>query len=121
MTPSRFDLGSLAPGLPAAERGLTSGRFVKLRSAYGEVRVQVLISDRVEGKQLYMALNTVDNPVNRLTSSYTDRSTHTPAFKETAVSMTVLPEQGDNPLPRKNFVSRARVSGQLSSSRQRPP
>jgi len=50
-----------------------------------------------------MPLNSVEEPVNKLTSSFTDRATHTPAFKETAVSMTVLPEQGDNPLPRKNF------------------
>jgi formate dehydrogenase major subunit len=92
----------VSPAL-AAERGLTSGRWVKLRSAYGEVRVQVLVSDRVQGKQLYMALNTVENPVNRLTSSHTDRATHTPAFKETAVSLTPLPDHGENPLPRRNF------------------
>ncbi len=50
-----------------------------------------------------MPLNSIEEPVNRLTSSFTDRNTHTPAFKETAVSMTVLPEQGENPLPRRNF------------------
>ena len=87
----------------AAERGITSGRHVQLTSPYGRVRVQVLVSDRVQGKQLYMSLNSVEEPVNKLTSSHTDRQTHTPAFKETAVSMTVLPEQGDNPLPRRNF------------------
>ncbi len=87
----------------AAERGITSGRYVQLTSPYGRVRVQVLVTDRVQGKQLYMPMNSVDEPVNRLTSSYTDLTTHTPAFKETAVSMTVLPEQGENPLPRRNF------------------
>jgi formate dehydrogenase major subunit len=87
----------------AAERGVTSGRYVQLTSPHGKVRVRVLVSSRVTGKQLYMPLNSVTEPVNKLTSSFTDRSTHTPAFKETAVSMTVLPEQGDNPLPRKNF------------------
>jgi len=87
----------------AAERGITTGRHVQLRSAYGQVRVQVLVSQRVQGKQLYMALNTVLEPVNRLTSSHTDRTTHTPAFKETAVQMTILPEQGESPLPRNNF------------------
>jgi formate dehydrogenase major subunit len=92
----------VSPAL-AAERGITSGRHVQLESPYGRVRVQVLVSDRVEGKQLYMSLNSIEEPVNRLTSSHTDRTVHTPAFKETAVSMTVLPEQGDNPLPRKNF------------------
>jgi len=100
ITPSNFV--EVSPEL-AAERGVTSGRYVQLTSPHGKVRVQVLVSARVQGKQLYMTLNSVEEPVNKLTSSFTDRNTHTPAFKETAVSMTVLPEQGDNPLPRRNF------------------
>jgi len=104
MTPDNFV--EVSPEL-AAERGLTTGSHVKIRSAYGEVRVQVLITDRVQGKQLYMPLNSVDEPVNRLTSSHTDRATHTPAFKETAVNMTVLPtrkaEKDTSPLPHNNF------------------
>ena len=100
ITPSNFV--EVSPEL-AAERGITSGRHVQLTSPYGRVRVQVVVSDRVVGKQLYMTLNSVEEPVNKLTSSHTDRQTHTPAFKETAVSMTVLPEQGANPLLRKNF------------------
>ncbi len=63
----------------------------------------MLVTDRVKGKQLYMPMNSTEEPVNKLTSSHTDRATHTPAFKETSVHMTVLPEQGENPLPRKNF------------------
>jgi formate dehydrogenase major subunit len=100
MTPTTFL--EISPEL-ATERGITTGRHVKLTSPHGIVRVQVLVTDRVQGKQLYMPLNSVEEPVNRLTSSFTDRNTHTPAFKETAVSMTVLPEQGENPLPRRNF------------------
>jgi formate dehydrogenase major subunit len=50
-----------------------------------------------------MPINSVIEPVNRLTSSHTDRDTHTPAYKETTVIMTLLPEQGENPLPRRNF------------------
>jgi len=65
--------------------------------------VQVIVSDRVQGKQLYMSLNSVEEPVNRLTGSHTDRAVHTPAFKEASVSMTLLQEKGENPLPRKNF------------------
>ncbi len=87
----------------AAERGVTTGRYVQVTSPHGKVRVQVLVSERVRGKQLYMPLNSVEEPVNKLTSSFTDRNTHTPAFKETAVSMTLLPEQGESPLPRGNF------------------
>jgi formate dehydrogenase major subunit len=100
ITPNSFV--EVSPEL-AAERGITSGRHVQLTSPYGRVRVQVVVSDRVQGKQLYMSLNSVEEPVNKLTSSHTDRVVHTPAFKETAVSMTVLPEQGENPLPRRNF------------------
>ncbi|MCU1322028.1 MAG: formate dehydrogenase, alpha subunit [Acidobacteriaceae bacterium] len=100
MTPNTFL--EVSPEL-AAERGITSGRHVQIKSAYGQVKVQVLVSDRVQGKQLYMPLNSIEEPVNKLTSSHTDRATHTPAYKETAVSMTVLPEQGKNPLPRANF------------------
>lgn len=100
ITPDTFV--EVSPQL-AAERGLADGRFVQLQSPYGRVKVRVLVSDRVKGKQLYMPLNSVLEPVNKLTSSHTDRATHTPAFKETSVHMTILPEQGDSPLPRRNF------------------
>ena len=93
----------------AAERGITTGRHVQIMSPHGIVRVQVLVTDRVQGKQLYMPLNSVIEPVNRLTGSFTDRSTHTPAFKETPVKMTVLPEQGESPLPRRNFRNGTRT------------
>jgi formate dehydrogenase major subunit len=49
-----------------------------------------------------MPMNSTESPVNRLTGSYTDRVTHTPAYKETSVHMRVLPEVGQNPLPRIN-------------------
>ncbi len=87
----------------AAERGITTGRWVRLRSRYGQTKVQVLVTDRVQGKQLYLPLNSVTEPVNRLTGSSTDRATHTPAYKETAVQMIPMPEQGSSPLPRNNF------------------
>jgi formate dehydrogenase major subunit len=100
ITPNAFV--EVSPEL-AEERGLESGRWVQLKSPYGQIKVQVLVTDRVQGKQLYMPMNTIEEPVNRLTGSHTDVVTHTPAFKETAVHLTVLPEQGANPLPRKNF------------------
>jgi len=49
-----------------------------------------------------MPMNSIDDPVNRLTSSFTDKITHTPAYKETSVQMKVLGEVGDNPLPPTN-------------------
>ena len=90
MTPDNFV--EVSPEL-AAERGITTGTHVRLRSPYGEVRIQALVTDRVQGRQLYMSLNSVDEPVNALTGSHTDRATHTPAFKESAVFMEILPDQ----------------------------
>ncbi len=98
----------VSPAL-AAERDIETGNWVQLTSRYGKVRVQALVTDRVEGKQLYMpmnSLNDMDEAVNRLTSSHTDVVTHTPAYKETSVHLKVLAEVGGknrkSPLPRTN-------------------
>ncbi len=93
----------------AAERGIASGSWVQLTSPYGRVRVQAVVTDRVHGNELYMPMNSrqdFDEAVNRLTSSYTDKATDTPAYKETSVRMKVLPAAGDappaSPLPKIN-------------------
>lgn len=91
----------VSPAL-ALERGIESGTWVQLRSRYGQVRVRALVTDRVQGKNLYMPMNSSTSAVNRLTSSHTDKITHTPAYKETSVRLTVLGEIGENPLPRTN-------------------
>ncbi|MGO8816793.1 MAG: formate dehydrogenase subunit alpha [Terriglobia bacterium] len=83
----------------AAERGIMSGTWVQLVSRYGQVRVRAQVTDRVRDRELFMPLNSVESPVNRLTSSHTDRATHTPAYKETAVRMKVLADRGEAPLP----------------------
>ena len=54
------------------------------------------------GQQLYLPMNSSDIAVNRLTGSHTDRATHTPAYKETAVKMRLLDEMGESPMPRGN-------------------
>ncbi len=88
----------------ATERGIESGSRVELTSRHGRVRLRALVTDRVEGKQLYMPLNsTGDEAVNLLTGSHADSATNTPAYKETAVRLRVLSESGESPLPRKNF------------------
>ncbi len=87
----------------ARERGLESGQWVQLESPYGFVRVKVLVTHRVSGNQMYMPLNSSTHPVNRMTSSHLDRATHTPAYKELSVNLTLLPEKGESPLPRENF------------------
>jgi len=87
----------------ATERGIQTGSWVQLISRYGKVRAQAVITTRVQGKELYMPMNSIEEPVNRLTSSYTDKITHTPAYKETSVQLRVLGETGEDPLPRSNF------------------
>jgi formate dehydrogenase major subunit len=86
----------------AEERGIQSGTWVQLVSRYGQVRVRALVTDRVHGRELYMPMNSVESPVNRLTSSHTDPVTNTPAYKETSIHMKVLAEVGESPLPRIN-------------------
>lgn len=88
----------------AAERGLSDGTLVRLSSPYGAARVRVLITDRVRGKELYMPMNGSQEweAVNRLTSSYHDKETHTPNYKEMDVRMEILEKEGEPPLPKVN-------------------
>ena len=87
----------------AKERGVVSGTRVQVISRFGKVMLKAVVTDRVMGKQLYMPMNSIDSPPNRLTSSHVDPVTHTPAYKELSVKLVVLDEVGDNPLPRHNF------------------
>jgi formate dehydrogenase major subunit len=100
MTPRTFV--EVSPEL-ALTKGLEDGSVVHLRSPYGEATVPVVVTDRVEGSQLYMPLNSVLQPVNRLTGSHVDRATHTPAYKEISVQMTVRQQRGPAALPAENF------------------
>jgi formate dehydrogenase major subunit len=91
----------VSPAL-AVERGVETGSWVQIVSRYGKVRVQAVVTDRVHGNELYMPMNSVEEPVNKLTSSHTDKVTHTPAYKETSAQMKVLTKSGASPLPRTN-------------------
>ena len=93
----------------ARAQGIETGTVVHLRSHSGEATLPVLVTDRVEGSQLYMPLNSVLQPVNRLTGSTVDRATHTPAYKETSVHMTIVQQHGPSPLPRENFRNGTRT------------
>jgi formate dehydrogenase major subunit len=86
----------------ARERGIQSGTRVELISRYGQVTVKALVTDRVQGKQIFMPMNSSEAAVNRLIGSNTDSVTHTPAYKEASVRMRVLPGVGKSPLPRVN-------------------
>ena len=87
----------------AQERGLESGQFVKIENKYGQLKLRVLVTARVQGKQMYLPMISTSEAVNHLTSMHVDRATHTPAYKEVSVKMTVLEAKGPSPLPRKNF------------------
>jgi formate dehydrogenase major subunit len=99
-TPDRFL--EVSPEL-AKERGILNGTWVDVISRTGKIRVQALVTDRVEGKQVYLPLTSSEGPVNVLTGSKVDKDVHTPAYKETAVKIEVLPFHGDNPLKPLNF------------------
>jgi len=99
-TPNHFL--EVSPDL-AKERDLSTGQWVDVSSRQGELRTQVLVTERVKGNQLYAPLNSALHPVNNLTSSNVDRETDTPAYKDTAVKIKALPWKGANPLPPINF------------------
>ncbi|CAM3655224.1 formate dehydrogenase subunit alpha [Aeromicrobium ponti] len=87
----------------AAERGLKDGTLVRLTSPYGNVKVKCHITDRVKGKEVYLPMNDRgEAAINLLTSSYADKDTDTPAYKETRAKLEILSEEGINPLPKIN-------------------
>ncbi len=86
----------------AKERGLESGRWVKVKSRDGEIQLRVLVTDRVSGNQVYAPLNSRSQPINTLTSNNVDVDVHTPAYKETPVQIEPLPSRGRPPLPHTN-------------------
>jgi len=86
----------------AKERGLESGRWVKVMSRDGEIPLRILVTDRVSGNQVYAPLNSKEHPINTLTSNNVDTATHTPAYKETPVKIELLPKIGRPPLPHTN-------------------
>ncbi|MDP4162148.1 MAG: formate dehydrogenase subunit alpha [Bacillota bacterium] len=88
----------------AKERNLQDGSLVRLTSPYGHVEVRTIVTERVKEMELYLTMNTREDieAVNRLTSSYHDTLTHTPAYKEMSVKMEVLEVEGESPLPKHN-------------------
>ncbi|ACV58937.1 formate dehydrogenase subunit alpha [Alicyclobacillus acidocaldarius] len=89
----------------AKERGIETGALVRLISPYGELKLPVVVTDRVKGKQMYLPMNTSNDEeaINILTSSESDETTHTPAYKELQVRMEVIRPRGESPMTRFNF------------------
>lgn len=88
----------------AKERKIEDGALVRLTSPYGQVKVKAIVTDRVCGNELYLTMNSREDHemVNRLTSSYHDKITHTPSYKEMGVKMEILEDKGESPLPKEN-------------------
>ena len=99
-TPERYL--EISPAL-AASREIESGQWVRVTSRHGALKIKVLVTDRVFDRQVFLPLTSGEGPVNILTGPQADSATHTPAYKETAVRIDVLPEKGSNPLMKSNF------------------
>lgn len=87
----------------AKDRGIESGRWLRITSRHGSLAIKALVTSRVHGKQVYLPLLSREEPINILTGPQVDRDTNTPAYKETAVKITLLPDKGSNPLKPPNF------------------
>ncbi|MFD1928562.1 formate dehydrogenase subunit alpha [Sporosarcina siberiensis] len=99
----------LSPEL-AEERGVLTGSIVRLISPYGALKVPAIVTDRVQGNELFLPLNSVlkESAINFLTGPATDERTNTPAFKQTKVRMELLQKEGENPLPSTNHRNKKR-------------
>nr|WP_051997584.1 formate dehydrogenase subunit alpha [Brevibacillus laterosporus] len=88
----------------ACERGVQDGSLVRLVSPYGAIKLRAVVTNRVQGKELYVPMNSVssDNAINILTGNVGDIRTQTPAYKQTKVRLEVLEHSGQNPLPKNN-------------------
>ncbi|WP_234032380.1 formate dehydrogenase subunit alpha [Lentibacillus cibarius] len=87
----------------AKDRGIKSGSFVRIISESGSVKGHVTVTDRVQGKELYIPMN--DNnelAINKLTNSDVDWATNTPAYKDTRAKMKVISVEGEDPIPHNN-------------------
>lgn len=87
----------------AEDRGIEDGSMVRLTSPYGSVKLKAVVTDRVYGKQVYLPMNDAgEGAINYLTSSYADKDTDTPAYKEVSAKIEVLEKKGESPLPKIN-------------------
>src|SRR5699024_11634352 len=71
--------------------------------SYVKVEIIKNQTDRVYSKEVYLPMNDqADGAINLPTSSYADKDTDTPAYKEASAKMSVLGQE-DSPLPKHNF------------------
>lgn len=88
----------------AKERGIETGALLRLVSPYGALKVPALVTDRVQGNELFLPMNSTnkESSINFLTGSQGDVNTQTPAYKQTKIRVEVLKRKGKNPLPATN-------------------
>ncbi|MEK5232266.1 formate dehydrogenase subunit alpha [Lysinibacillus sp. FSL K6-0232] len=88
----------------AKERGIEDGALLRLVSPYGALKLNALVTDRVQGNELFLPMNSVnkESAINFLTGPAADINTDTPAYKQTKVRVEVLKPKGKTPLPRTN-------------------
>lgn len=99
-TPERYL--EVSPEL-AKSRDIATGQWLRVESRWGALKVKALITDRVAGNQVFLPLTSQEGPVNILTGPHLDAATFTPAYKETAVRIQVLPDKGTNPVTKISF------------------
>ncbi|WP_413364034.1 formate dehydrogenase subunit alpha [Lysinibacillus sp. 3P01SB] len=88
----------------AKERGIEDGTLLRLVSPFGALKLNALVTDRVQGNELFLPMNSTskDSAINFLTGGGSDVNTMTPAYKQTKVRVEVLKAKGKSPLPRTN-------------------
>ncbi len=88
----------------AEERNLREGQWVRLITPSGQARMRVVITDRVQGREVYLPMNsTGDGAINRLTPEVFDPTTRTPGYKHTYAKLEPLKQEPGTPLPRRNW------------------
>lgn len=87
----------------AEDRGIKDGSLIRLISEAGSIKGHIVVTDRVQGKELYVPMNDNDQTaINKLTNNDVDDATNTPAFKEVPAKMKVIDVEGEDPLPSNN-------------------
>jgi formate dehydrogenase major subunit len=88
----------------AKERGVKDGTLVRLESPYGAIKLNAVVTDRMQGNTVYVPMHSSshENAVNLLTGNAVDVQTNTPAYKQTKVRMEILKREGKIPLPKYN-------------------
>jgi formate dehydrogenase major subunit len=91
----------------AQARDLHDGDLVRVASRTGALKSKVLVTGRVRGKTIFLALHDSNGmAVNQLTGDRRDPPTQTPAYKELPVKLEKIPSgagaEPEPPLPRTN-------------------